>query len=58
MKYVCIYPTRRPVLELILKNKKKREKKGTCRLVDSVVPADHRVKIKENKKIDKHLDLA
>ena len=30
----------------------------TCRLVDFAVPADHREKIKENKKRGKYLDLA
>ena len=35
----------------------KKEKKRTCHLVDFVIPADCRVKIKENKR-DKYLDLA
>ena len=34
------------------------QKNRTCRLVDFAVPADHRVKIKENEKRDKYLDLA
>ena len=34
------------------------KKKRTCRIVDYVIPADHRVKLKENKKKDKYLDLA
>ena len=38
----------------MLINKKKR----TCQLVDFAVPADHRVKRKENEKMDKYLDLA
>ena len=42
-------PTRRPDLVI---------KKRTCRIVDSHVSADHRVKIKESKKTDKYLDLA
>ena len=33
-------------------------KKKPCYLVDLAVPADHRVKIKENKKRDKYLNLA
>ena len=33
---------------------KKKKKKRTCPLVDFVVPADHRVKIKENKKRGKY----
>ena len=37
---------------------KKRKKKKTCRIVNFVVPADHRVKLKESKKRDKSLDLA
>ena len=34
------------------------EKKRTRHRVDVPVPADHRVKIKESKKIDRYLDLA
>ena len=30
----------------------------TCPLVDFAVPTNHRVKIKESKRIDKYLDLA
>ena len=45
-------PAKRP--DLVLINKKKR----SCPLVDFAVPADHRVKLKENEKIDKYLDLA
>ena len=30
----------------------------TCRIVDFVVPADHRVKLKEREKKDKYFDLA
>ena len=43
------------------KKKKKKEKekeKRTCRIVDFAVPADHRVKLKENEKSDKYLDIA
>ena len=47
-----LIPARRP--DLVLINKKER----TCQLVDFAVPADHRVKLKENEKIDKYLDLA
>ena len=36
---------------------KKEKKKRTCRIVDFAFPADHGVKLKENKK-DKYLDLA
>ena len=40
--------------DLIIINQKKR----TCKIVDFAVPADHRVKLKENEKKDKYLDLA
>ena len=45
------------------KKKKKRERKEkkkntTYRIVNSAVPADHRVKLKEKEKKDKYLDLA
>ena len=48
---------RRPYLVLINK-KKKMNKKGTYRLVDFAISANHWVKIKENEKRDKYLDLA
>ena len=38
--------------------KKKRKKKGTCRIADSVVPAKHRIKLKENEKSNKYQDFA
>ena len=44
--------SRRPNQVVI--NKRKR----TCCLVDFAIPADHYVKIKENEKKDKYLDLA
>ena len=34
------------------------QKKRTCKIVDSAVPADHRIKLKECEKKDKYLDLA
>ena len=34
-----------------------KQKKITCKIVDFVVPADHRVKLKESEKKDKYLDL-
>ena len=40
------------------KKKRKKEKKRTCRIADFTVPADQRVKLKENEKKDKYLDLA
>ena len=45
---------RRPDLIIINNN----NKKSTCRIVDSVVLEDHRVKLKESEKKDKYLDLA
>ena len=36
---------------------RERERKRTCRLVDFVVPKDHKTKRKESEKIGKHLDL-
>ena len=45
-------PARRP--DLVIVNKKKR----TCRMIDCAVPVDQRVKIKENEKKDKYVDLA
>ena len=47
-----LIPARRP--DLVLINKKER----TDQLVNFAVPADHRVKLKENEKMDKYLDLA
>ena len=43
---------RRP--DLVVINKKKR----ICKIVDSAVPVDHRIKLKESEKKDKYLDLA
>ena len=34
-----------------------KKKKRTCWIVNSAIPADHRVKMKENKKKDKYLDF-
>ena len=39
------------------KKKKEKEKKRTCKIVDFVVPADLRIKLKECEKKDKYLDL-
>ena len=47
-----LIPARRP--DLIINNKKRR----TCKIVDFVVPADHRIKLKECEKKDKYVDLA
>ena len=49
-----IISTRRPDLIIINNNNKKR----TWKFVDFVVPADHRVKLKESEKKDKYLALA
>ena len=45
-----LIPARRP--DLIIINKRKR----ICKIV--IVPADHRIKLKESEKKDKYLDLA
>ena len=34
------------------------QKKRTCKIVDFAVLADHKVKLKENEKKDKYIDLA
>ena len=47
---------RRPDLEII--NKSKKKKKRSYLTVDFAVPADHRVKMKENEKRDKYMNLA
>ena len=51
-----LIPARRPNLVII--ERKRKRKNRTCRIVDFAVSADHRVKIKENRKRDKYLDLA
>ena len=33
------------------------KKNRICKIVDFAVPADHRIKLKESEKKDKHLDL-
>ena len=48
---------RRPDLEMINKQKKKKMKR-TCRIMDFSVPADLRIKLKEDEKKDKYLGLA
>ena len=49
---------RRPNLTIIKKKKKKKKKREICKIVDVALPADHRVKLKENEKKDKYLNLA
>ena len=50
---------RRPDLIIINKKKKKKKKeKRICKIVDFVVPANHRINLKEWEKKDKYLDLA
>ena len=44
-------------LDLIV-NHTHKKKKRTCKIVDFIVPADHRVKLKESEKKDKYIDLA
>ena len=43
---------RQPDLKIINNNKRR-----TCRIVNFIVPADHRIKLKESKNKDKYLDL-
>ena len=43
--------------DLIIINNNNNKKKRTCKIVDFAVPADHRIKLKECEKKDKHLDL-
>ena len=54
-----LIPARRPDLVFINKKKKKekRKKKRTCQLVNFAVPADHRVKLKENEMMAKYWSL-
>ena len=47
-----------PDLSESTKKKKKEKKKRTCRRADFAIPVDHRVKLKENKKRGKYLNLA
>ena len=50
---VHLISARRPDLMIV-----KKKKKIASRIVDFAVPANHRIKVKENKKKDKYLDLA
>ena len=43
---------------IIINNNKKKKKKRICKIVDFVVLADHRIKLKECEKNDKYLELA
>ena len=51
---------RRPDLVIVnvKRLKKEKKKKRTCRIGDFVIPADHRVKLKESEKRNEYLDLA
>ena len=42
----------------IIMQKRKKEKKRTCKIVDLAVLDDHWIKLKEKEKKDKYLDLA
>ena len=46
------------LIDLVIINLKEKEKIRTHRIVSFAVPAEHRVKLKENEKKDKYLDLA
>ena len=48
------YPILTRIPDLVLINKKKRP----CQQINFDIPVDHRVKMKERKKIDEYLDLA
>ena len=52
--YGLTISARRP--DLMISNKKK--KKRICKIVDFVVPTDHRIKLKECEQKDKYHDLA
>ena len=43
---------------IVCKKKKKKKKKRSCRIEDFAISVAHRVKVKENEKRDKYLDLA
>ena len=45
-------------LQLELKQQQQQQQKRTFKIVDFAVPADHRVKLKENEKKNKYPDLA
>ena len=47
-----LIPARRPDLIIISK------KKTICKIVEFLVPANHRINLKESEKKDKYLDLA
>ena len=50
--------TRPPDLLMVNKKKKKKKKSEPTEIVNSAVPANHRVKLKESENRDKHVDLA
>ena len=45
-------------LIIINNNNNNNNKKGTCKIADFTVPANHRVKLKESEKKEKYFDLA
>ena len=53
-----LIPPKRLDLQIIYKKKKRKEKKKRTCIMDFVVPADCKVKIKASGKIDKYLNLA
>ena len=52
IKTYHLIPATRP--DLVIFNKRKE----TCQMVDFAVPAKHRLKLKEDEKINRYLDLA
>ena len=55
---IQVISVRRLDLIIINQKKKKKRKKKNYKIVDSAIPADHRIKLKECEKKDKYLDLA
>ena len=53
---VYLISSRRP--DLVIINKRERERERAGRIVEFSVPVDHKVKIKENEKRDELLNLA
>ena len=49
---------RQPEQVIVNKTKKQKTKKGAFRIVDSAVPTEHSVKVKEDEKTDRYFDLA
>ena len=57
-KLLCDFDMQTDHLISARRSDKKRKEKRTYKIGDFTAPADHRVKLKENEKKDKYLDLA